>query len=208
MPPLPAVPGVLRVAVEGLFGVANWANVFHVQYTGDVLDDTNAGFFASDFLAAYSDNFKALMSTAWSTEQCNVTDLSSDTAGQGTDATHTAGTHSGDILSAQSAIVISWKISRRYRGGHPRTYLCGITQDRLTSSTHVTGAFADDVHDAAVAFAADVEALATPSAHTWKLACVHYMKDKAPLDEPTVDVFTSATVDSRVDSQRRRLGTP
>ena len=46
----------------------------------------------------------------------------------------------------------------------------------------------------------------TTSAGNARMSCVHYYRNKAILPVPLVSEITGAVVDSRVDSQRRRLG--
>jgi hypothetical protein len=55
-------------------------------------------------------------------ETCEITDLTSPTAGQGSATLNLAGTLAGGVLPAQTSALVNFHIARRYRGGKPRIY--------------------------------------------------------------------------------------
>jgi hypothetical protein len=106
------------------------------------------------------------------------------------------------------ACVISWRVSTPYRGGHPRTYLCGLNDADRVSVNHWTSAFQSSVAGAANGFIVDVNALTQGSLTDIHLGTVSFRVDG---DWRTAAVFrdytpAAATCDQRVDTQRRRLG--
>lgn len=150
MTPLPNVPNVLKARLSWTVeGDALAQTVHHFSYTGGPPSSTNCVTMANGILAAAGTAFAALMADSVALESCQVTDLSNVNDGQGVSTgSAITGTRGTELLPPGAAMVISHTISRRYRGGHPRTYLpIGISSDITTSglwdSTIVTAANTD-----------------------------------------------------------------
>lgn len=133
MPALPVVPNVLKVELLYVYGDKAAANVLHFQFAGGTL----APF---DFCATIAENAAAelsavvdIMGPDIETQGCRVTDLSSDTGLVVFDSSEVAGTRTGGTLPANSAVLASYTVARRYRGGHARQYLPWFTQTDLLS---------------------------------------------------------------------------
>jgi hypothetical protein len=118
------------------------------------------------------------------------------------------GAQTGAELPASLAACISWQIAPHYRGGHPRTYLCGLPSDVLSTPTTFTGSFLSNAESAAIAFHEDVEAITGISAgiSTVEHGVASFVRDGAWRTPPVFYRIVSASVDSRFDTQRRRLG--
>jgi hypothetical protein len=76
-----------------------------------------------------------------------VTDLASDTGGDGSFAANVAGSRSGGPLPASTAAVMAYTIDRRYRGGKPRGFLpwgtdTDIADPQTWNSSFLTSALA------------------------------------------------------------------
>jgi len=120
------------------------------------------------------------------------------------------GTNTGTVLSANNAVCVSDQIARRYRGGHPRSYMMvGTSGDFATGS----------VKDWQAAFLANIQAgfdtwmSAFPfivGAYVFRPVNVSYYETvggvKTVRPTPLVDDIFAVTVRERVCSQRRRLG--
>lgn len=116
------------------------------------------------------------------------------------------GSATGQFLPASIASCIGWFIPAHYRGGHPRTYLPGVTAtmistQKLFAAAHITG-----LENAANLFHSDVEALTAPNVTSVSHGVISYVRDKAWRTPPVFYRITSARVDQRIDTQRRRLG--
>lgn len=134
--PLPAVPNVLRVSVQGLVGSRPWANVLHFVWAGAAPGAAGCFAIAEAVAAAWNANMQALQDTSTSFQACEVTDLTSDTAGQATYDIEGTGTREGDYLPASASFLVSYAVERRYRGGHPRSYLSvGVFADLDSPNT-------------------------------------------------------------------------
>lgn len=159
MPAFPPVPNVLKIVISGTYdelGAYQWANVFHWVYGGGIPTLADVSNFADLFYGSYSSFFTASMPASQSMQNAQVTDLSSDTGAQADSPTVTPGTATGAKLPGNACMLISKTINRRYRGGHPRSYMpigtetnlldqANWNDDFVTSSLTQYLAFVDDL---------------------------------------------------------------
>lgn len=209
MPPLPPAARVLRVVYEGHFASARWANVMHVQGALGSPNQTDINTIAQDMQNAWTQNLAAIVVSQSVLDEVIVTDLSSNTGLVGTAPSGSTGSHSGITpMSANVAVCISWKIARHYRGGHPRTYLCGIDQTEITPATLQTwvGTFQNLVTSRAQSFLAAVNGFTTASTGQLTMGQLSYYAQHQLRPTPQFDAITTGSCDARVDTQRRRLG--
>jgi hypothetical protein len=123
MPPLPPVANVFKIQMKGKTGGKfNWANVFHVPFSGGVPSIGNCEAIASEVIASWTANWAPLCPTSTELTEVVVTDLTSNTAAEGTVTAAVLGTSSFDKIPANACHLVSKLIEARYRGGHPRTY--------------------------------------------------------------------------------------
>jgi len=207
MPALPNVNKVLKVQFTGLYGIAPWANVMHLRYAGTAPTNSECNDIADDLQGIYMLEFGAYLSSDVSLEQTIVTDLTSSTASIGTFVGTTSATGANaQNMNAGVAIALSWKIHRRYRGGHPRTYLIGMEASNLTDTQHFDNTYVGNVLTAAQSFLTAVNAYTQGAVDPFELGQVSYYTAGALRVTPVFDPFLDVAVDTRVDSQRRRNG--
>jgi hypothetical protein len=206
MPPLLPVPNVLKIEFLGTNQGKNWANVMHAEWAGsspfiaDVLD------VATQAYEAYESHFLPVIEENAVLQGCQVTDLSSNLGAQALYTESNAGGMTGPTFSAQVACVISWHVARRYRGGHPRTYLPPPEQTQIFDTSHWKDTFVSSALGAANSFMGAVNAITTTELTSVTLGQVSYVLNKARRDPPIFERFETVSVDSRIDTQRRRLG--
>lgn len=205
MAPLPAVPGVVRVTLQGTSSLRNWANVFHVQYAGTIPPAATLVTYAGTLQALWAENLLPLLDESTSTTQIVITDLSSNTGAQVEDAFPAPGTRTGALLPASVAALVNYNSSFRYRGGHPRTYwFVGVETDLLNQSTW-TDDFTTDVQNLASA-TADGFVAGPIDGTTFNNQCaVSYRTADAPRVVPIVMPISTVTASSGIASQRRRM---
>lgn len=110
---------------------------------------------------------------------------------------------------ASTSACISWKIPSHYRGGHPRTYLCGLGNEHgAPDGQSLSSAFQSAATAAAQSFHDELEGLGPIGGGitTVEHGIVSFVDNNAWRTPPIFRRITQAVVDSRVDSQRRRLG--
>lgn len=132
MPALPLVNKVLRADFLQTIGADTTAlNRLFFAFTG-TLSTADATTLATTFGNAWATNIVAQQTSIASLQAVRVTDLSSALGAQVlvTHAATATGTNPGP---AALSMVIKFKISLRYRGGHPRLYLGGLSPTFLTS---------------------------------------------------------------------------
>jgi hypothetical protein len=206
VPALPFVPGVAKIVVKQTQDGVPVYNIFHADGgagTGWTTTELNA--LATAVKNSWQSNFLVYQHAGLQLVDVTAIDLASDTGPQATVTSGVFGTLTGTKLSANAAACISWKIARRYRGGHPRTYVGGGVPGQLSTANTWTTTVTSSWKTSALALRTAINAVTT-SAGSAKMSCVHYYRNGALLAVPLVSQITDAVVDDRVDSQRRRLG--
>ncbi len=203
---LPFVPGCAKVVVKQTLAGVNVFNVFHVDGgAGSGWSATELGALATAVRNAWVTNVIPLQNSALTLNNVDAFDLASDIGPQASAVGSTVGTLAGSALPANAAICWSWTISRRYRGGHPRTYIGGLGTASVLNANTIVATQVTAHTNAAVALRAAINAVTT-AAGTARLSTVHYRRNKILLTTPLVSPVNGVVVDSRLDSQRRRLG--
>jgi hypothetical protein len=185
------------------------ANVFHVSCVPSVDPFTPAAVAAVAVIVrnAYVARFKSFISTSGSIGPCLAQDLSSDTGASGVASGSIAGTDAATAGAANVSMCITWKIDRHYRGGHPRTYMWGLTISGPSGPNTWNASILTNATTAANGFMNDLGAGVPGSGiTTMGLVAIHRKRNKLVLDVPLISPITAAVIDSRIDSQRRRLG--
>jgi hypothetical protein len=204
----------LKVVFSGTNTPSKFANIMHVQYASGTPNAANLTTIAGLLSSNYGTNLLAHVHTGVVLTQVVVTDVSSNTGASGIDTTSRAGLLGGVQLPASCAAVISWKIARRYRGGHPRTYLTGINTASQNDVQTLTTTAQTNFNTDATNFRTAVTTMSVAGFTGFQMCNVSYyqghqpgLPDK-PLPRPTpvVDSIIGNHVDVRIDSQRRRLG--
>lgn len=207
MPPLQPVPGVARVVMNATYQTQTSINVFHCQ--------NNAGFqpvgdiqaLVVGMRAAYAARFTPLQVSTYVLGTVTGIDLSTITGPLATAPGSTPGAvNATNPLPASTALCVSWAINRHYRGGHPRTYFGGIPYTSILNANTWSATALAAWLAASLGFLADVPQIVLPSGNHYNLVSVHRKRNKTDLIPPELSTITTASVDSRIDSMRRRLG--
>lgn len=218
MPPLPAVPNVLRASLLWTISsdVSARTGLFF-EYSGSAPNNTACSALAGDIFAAFAAN-----NGDWDHDTslvgCEVIDLSSATGG--------VGIHSGSVpgglsepISGASSVLANYLIARRYRGGRPRSYWpfgdATVVGNRQTwEATFITGV----TNHLTAAFAACIGSTSGGCTIT-NHANVSYYDGFRVVTSPTtgrarnvpvlratplVDTIVGLNVATRIANQRRR----
>lgn len=207
--PFTPVPDVVKIIVRGDNGGAPWANIFHmfIGNGGSPVLQAQTDAIAAAFNTIYAGGIQSLKCATDTMSSVEAIGIDSATAPSSTVAASGTGTLPAPSLPASVAMVVSWKISRRYRGGKPRTYLSGRAEQDLNDSVNWKPGAVSSNEAQVDAFRTAVNAMTIPGATgTGVLCCVHYFLHNALLTPPLVSVIQGDSIDTRVCSQRRRLG--
>lgn len=141
MAPLPPIASTLRAQLIWTLGAdIDATTTMYFTYSGSAPDGTDADNLATAFVNAFgAADGQWVPFTILS--GARVTDLTSDTAAQGTATADFAGTKTGggNANAGALSLVANFQISRRYRGGKPRIYLpWGNSADIATAQTWST----------------------------------------------------------------------
>lgn len=213
-PPRPA-RGVTRVAISGTFNGTNWANVFHCLVTPSgaltqgIADNVTIGFFNA-YVQAWCPQLNQKLAVL---EASSVMFGDSGQVFESSTTSPTNGQDSGVELPGSVALCVSWRVSTYYRGGHPRTYLAGISQDRLGNAKSWSEQTVADFSAAAGYFYNYVHNISVIGVSSVSLGYLQQFanggslkKPREYLNPPVFHPFVGWSIHPRVDSQRRRLG--
>lgn len=217
MPALPSVPNVLKVVIKGISGEStpiNWANVLHFLWSGTAPTVTSATAIANNVITQWGTHMAPEQVNNITMNEVDVIDLTSDTAAAVEIGADTPGTRGDDEIPANVAFLIDSEISRRYRGGHPRTYLIVGGNADFLDAAHWSTAFTAEVASHWDAFLGAVIGFASGGCLVGNQCSVSYVsKEENPIPPyyravPIVDVMSGAyvTVEQQMASQRRRIG--
>lgn len=212
MPPRPNLPGANRVVLSmkstDEIGGHVAANVFYIDSAAasPTASDLNAA--AAAISAAWSSDLAAHFCTHWQLVEVSVTALNG-TETQGVDSTVVPGTGQTDPLPPGVAACVSWSINAAYRGGHPRTYMPGISASYLTAigSNELSTTAAVNLVASWQNFANAVNII-TIDTDTVTMGTVSYVRNKTPRVTPVFYAYAVANtrMNTRLANQRRRNG--
>lgn len=217
MPPLPAVPNVLKVIVQGNTSEATpitWANILHFQYSGSAPSDTTCNTIAGEISSLWASHMSAEQPSPVVQNVVEVIDLTSATAGTGANETSNAGTRGDDEIPANAAYLVNYPIGRRYRGGHPRSYLIVGGNADFLDAAHWSTAFTAEVMTHWSAFLGGIVGYSSGGCTISSMVNVsYYSKEINPTPPylrttPLVDTINLSTMygSQQMASQRRRIG--
>lgn len=220
MAELRPVTGVAKVIVNGAYATGTTtANIFHVdrmEHSDSSFPQAQLDALATGIRAAFVTHFCPLIVSHWSLGVVEVVDLTDDLGLVGSVSGTTAGAKSGGSIPQNVAQVVSWRIGRHYRGGHPRTYLPSPGTTDIANANSWTTTHRTALENAGAAFLGAVNGIVLGST-TGHMCCVHRYRGHTihpdtgrrmptQLETPLKSYITGASVDTRIDSQRRRLG--
>lgn len=123
MPALPNVAQVMRVALKyTLGGDVDVLNRMFFQYDGTAPSISDVDSWCAALGTIWNTHVASLVNNTVSLTEISSEDLTSPTSASGTASMFHSGTSDSGALNAGTALVMSGKITRRYRGGHPRLY--------------------------------------------------------------------------------------
>jgi hypothetical protein len=202
VPPLPAIEGVIKLEIAGnLSGITDFANIFHLgvgdgPYTGADLVATWGG-----IDSALEELYTGNGGTAMTVTSALMTDLSSDTGSSYAVALDWVGGREGISPPASACVMGKYQITRRYRGGHPRTYFPFGSVDLFQNPQSWDTAFVANVAANLQSFLEACLAFSTSA----QLGCVSYYSGGVLRETPIFETFTASEVVTGIKSQRRRL---
>lgn len=217
--PLHPVPEVLRVFLNGFVDNEDqftWGNVLHVGYSGSAPDNTNCDTLANLFADAWNTQFAPECPAPTQLTDVTVTDLTSDSAAEGTWVGAHNGTRGDDSIPANAAVLISYPSALRYKGGHPRSYLYAGGNADLEGAAKWSTAFTAEVRTHWSNFLLNLLGLTVGSTTTSTVGWVRYRGKYLPNDGPphyylTTPMFSTFSpaeivAHQEIASQRRRVG--
>jgi hypothetical protein len=137
MPPLPAVPNVVKMQMQFFKGnEVHIATNNYFSYSGSAPNASACAAIAGSWQGLANTNLKSLMASGDVLENTYLQDLASSSGADGNSGSPLTGTRSGGSLFGGTALVLNHIIARRYRGGKPKNFLpFGTLTDVYTAQT-------------------------------------------------------------------------
>lgn len=220
MPPLPVVAKTVKVACVGTVGGdVDIVSRFYIAYTGTAPAPSDLNTFCTAVASSWSSHLAALHNTQFTLTKVTAEDLSSATSASGLWSGSDAGTRSGSVLPTGVAMVISYEIARRYRGGHPRGYWPMGNQADVGGAQNWSSSFITAVTSGWAAFVSAVLGDGWTGAGTLSHVNVSYYEGftvvtnpitgrarnvPTPRSSSVIDAVAAYRYNTRFGSQRRR----
>ncbi len=134
MPALPVVPKVIKTAFIFSDGVnTDIVSRVYLQYSGTPPSSTELNTFAGMCKSEWVAQLLGSLNQVLTLGRVHCVDLSSDLGAEGDWLGAEVGTATALPVPLDAAVVVSYPIARRYRGGHPRGYWPIGSADSLDS---------------------------------------------------------------------------
>jgi len=212
---------VLRVTLKWSYSAdADVLSRFYLLYAGAAPTVAGLAAMATAIGTAYNSDLAPFANTDVTLDDVTIEDLTSPTSAAATVAAVVAGTRTGDTLSAGTAVLINYSITRRYRGGKPRAYVPFFSASDLAAATAWAGSAVTALETAWATFMAAVFAAAPAGTSISSQVNVSYYDGFTLVTSPTtgrgknvaklrtggpvIDVIRSTAVNIKPASQRRR----
>jgi hypothetical protein len=217
--PLAPIAGIAKVVLRGF--VDNllqdvWENVMHFRFSGGPPSNADLTTIATNVATQWSNTMAAECPSPTSLREVEVTDLTTDTSAQGIFNVIHVGTRGDDSIPANAAVLISYPVALRYKGGHPRQYLYVLGNADLDGAAAWNSNAAVEVQQHWVNFIQNVQLLSSGSTVFGGLVGIRYHGKFLPNGGPphyylTTPIVMPITVtqciaQKEIASQRRRVG--
>lgn len=220
MPALPSPGKVLKLIWQWSNQGRNCVNVTYAEYPG-------AGDNVSDLISVVDQIYPILVATfvplinnAWHLDGVTAVDLQTPTSPTASHVHTTPGGEGGPSLPVDVALGITWSILRRYRGGRPRIYLPSPGNSALETTHSWHSTVVDAFNLAAATFLTEMAGVTSTAYGPLTPASISYHAGFTNITLPSgretsrsvvrpvpvVDIIKGALADTRLWSQRRRLG--
>lgn len=206
MAPLKPVPNVLRVTYKGTVGPHNWVNILHYGWTGGAPTVAGLGEMANALAAQWGATMLDMQDPDTALTDIIITDLTSDLGAQVDVPEPITGTRSGELLPGSTCFLVTYPVARRWRGGHPRNYLCVGVQGDLNGPSNWSAAFQAAVNSAWTTQLASNIGNTYGTTTLGGQVAVSYVSGKVVLADPIVDALEGAIFHTELAQQRRRIG--
>jgi hypothetical protein len=223
MPALPPAPSVLRIQFEyNTGGSLRAGNRVYYEYSGGPPSAPNLDTLATDVSSAFSTDLAEQMSQSFSLVEVAIEDLTSSSAAVGSWTGSVEGTRSDATPdnTLNDALIQNFQISRRYRGGRPKTFWpFGVSGDRATDATWGAG-FITSCTTQLTAFDTALKALTGVGCTLVNRVNVSFYEGFASVQNPVtkrwtniptprsgdavIDVINTFSINPLIGSQRRR----
>lgn len=218
MPPLPPLPLTAKFTLFTQVAGGPLCNTsFYMKYTNS-LSQADATTLLNTLSASWNTRLAPLTAPQYQLAFVRAIDLNSQSGVVVQIPAVHVGTAAGSAVTAGVSLVLQAKVAFRYRGGHPRVYLCGMSQNNLSDQNTWNATFQGTIVTAWTGMLGDLAT--TPPVGVGAMSQVYWhthssnkndfpggvptTKPPWPLATPVSHPITSWATNPQVASQRRR----
>jgi len=193
-----------------------WSHSHHIAFTGTSPSPTDLNTFCTHIADTSPHPWQFYLNTFFTSQSVltsiEAIDLTSSSGAVGAATFTLGGGDTGQPPTNASAVLSNWKIARRYRGGHPRTFWQPFGNAHQLNATSWTAGQAASFAAQLFPFWAAVEALLPSGMVSGGLVNISYFNKAGggspPYLRPTPvqDAIIGVLVPQKIATQRRRLG--
>lgn len=205
MAPLPPAPNTLRVNIQWFIGTdADVLNSIHFVYSGSAPSASDCVSFATTVHNAVNSDLISHLSDNSNLQQVEVIDISSNTGHFGLNTTPITGSRTGNSLPASNCVLVNHTVSRRYRGGKPRTYLPLFSSTDITGPSGWLSASVSAMQTSWNSFISAIEGASSGATTIGAFSNVSYYSGHTLRGTPLVEPIVASIVNPIPGTQRRR----
>jgi hypothetical protein len=149
-------------------------NRWYLSYTGSAPTGANCTTLAGDIESAWASNLAPLAASDFSLVEVDVLDIATNSGLSGQWTGSSGGSGGSPSLPVQTAAVVEFGISRRYRGGKPKMYLAPPNTGQALNNHQFTSSYVTSLSANSAAFFAQIEALSIGAMGTLKHVNLSY----------------------------------
>lgn len=199
------VPLVCRLELLWSQGGVLAANVLHFVYSGDPPSPSDCASLAGQIANPIWTAIRADYPGSTTLVAAVATDLNTIDGAVGSSPIGTSGTAEDSASPAQCCVLVDWQISRRYRGGHPRTYFPAVAFGSIFTPSSWNPDIIPDFTTALNTTYAGESVYESGTTIYEGLVNVSYSSGGAYRVDNVVDTLLSFSVSTLIRTQRRRV---
>lgn len=208
MPKAQIPVGYAKVNVNGFYGPATWENVLYFQvetYDAAHFADVEA-ILTTALHSLYYDVWRTATNLDWSVQTYKVVFRDADDSVQRTTVADAIfGTISGAGQTAQTCYLIDWQSGDPRRGGKPRSYIPGVPDSKVVSTTNLDPTIVAAINTALDSWIGTLGTISSGTASGLVLVEMSFVNAKADRTTPLPYTIRKAVCSPQVATQRRRV---
>lgn len=209
--PLPDLPQGVKMRFAYTYNNRSMFNIAYLKYSTSAPSVAELNTVSGLAMSAWTTYIKPVLHSAITLNYIDLQDVSSRTGSYYQNTTGGVGSiGAASPVPMSVAMAVSFKVAKRYRGGHGRLYMMGFNSVDILNGTTWAGARSAAVSAAWSSYLTNANGWSSGSNTYSMVVASYYTHDSQhkPIFKTPAETYPiiGVAVHTRVDSQRRRLG--